>query len=775
MFKLKNLYIVSCLLGLAMYAAPAWASICFAPSGGCVDPAGGDISDNTNTQGSLNECIGFTLYEPEEGDGWNCSSCVQTNGTTLYKCKKNTCGSEYDIKKDGEEPPKALPGWECEACLQGYEQFWYCPKHSCAPKYGERKASASAAKFSCEGSEPDTCQYGDDTLYNCECDSEHKEREIDGVASCVRICKAEEHREYNPQTDKCECEQYYTEKNGACVHDDYSADCQATLDNLYAVSYTPLSKSECDSLKIRLGINKCIGGTDYWAGAAKACEGADNMPTPDELTKLAQCMYNQSSFALAIYGKRNDSYLEELGISTDDHVFVWTDNQSKKNEKSMVRMFAKDSSLQYWAERDGSKYYTGNGDTSATWDNNSILSQTLCRRNNEPAVSCDGCDYCIASTCKSSGENRIISDSSTYEKCSDSCGGKYRCKTGYTAKYAGSNQYKCVKTSGCYYDTVAQCKTAGYTYTAEERWWMQDENMTHECEPCDCGGTEMNKCVPVGVDCSAQYKSQCDSWGGTLKNKTTSVNEDVCHAVFGQCDGKYWYCLKPGCSDDGNNKVTVYYDAPTNCNYAMNLTNTSTGAVTQVGSATQTINPGTYTVRPSTSAIQSFTIKMGRGGTPTNFSISGGNYTFSIGNEYWITPSCSSGGGSSGGGSSGGSTTSCSGARPVKFTNIPMSSSSTTCIDVCCGPNADVPSSYSYLGDCNGVGSTYTCPPTTSSILCYRDIQGILHETDGVETGSGITRHCVPGWIQVPHYTRCFGSYLVGCTGGQFWNNLNDK
>ena len=176
----------------------------------------------------------------------------------------------------------------------------------------------------------------------------------------------------------------------------------------------------------------------------------------------------------------------------------------------------------------------------------------MCRKDNESGGSCDGCDYCIASTCKSSGENRIISDSSTYEKCSDSCGGKYKCKSGYTAKYAGSNQYNCVRTSGCYYDTVAQCKTAGYTYTAEERWWMQDENMTHECEPCDCGGTEMNKCVPVGVDCSAQYKSQCDSWGGTLKSSTSYVNEDVCHAVFGQCDNKYWYCLKPGCSDDSS-------------------------------------------------------------------------------------------------------------------------------------------------------------------------------------------------------------------------------
>ena len=62
---------------------------------------------------------------------------------------------------------------------------------------------------------------------------------------------------------------------------------------------------------------------------------------------------------------------------------------------------------------------------------------------------------------------------------------------------------------------------------------------------------------------------------------------------------------------------------------------------------------------------------------------------------------------SSGGGSS--STTSCPVNRPIKYTNIPSSSSSNVCVDVCCGVHAPRPSSYSYLGDCSSIGTTYTC------------------------------------------------------------------
>ena len=222
-------------------------------------------------------------------------------------------------------------------------------------------------------------------------------------------------------------------------------------------------------------------------------------------------------------------------------------------------------------------------------------------------------------------------------------------------------------------------------------------------------------------------------------------------------------------------QVVIHYDAPTNCTYPLNLTNKITASKLQIASTVQTIAPGTYTIRPSTMGVHRFTIKEGSNGTPTCFNISGGDYTFSAGIEYWITPACSggscSGTGSSGGTGSGSSSEAdaeitCSGNRPVKFTDIRVSASSNQCIDVCCGLNAPVPSSYSYLGDCNGIGSPHGCLPTTPMLKCYRSASGMLYDDELSGSGLESERGCIPGWIQVPHYTRCFGYYKVGCAGG---------
>jgi hypothetical protein len=165
---------------------------------------------------------------------------------------------------------------------------------------------------------------------------------------------------------------------------------------------------------------------------------------------------------------------------------------------------------------------------------------------------CSGYTYCITGTCTSSGQDRIISDSSTYESCTPGCGDnkkRYKCKAGYNTVYFASGQYKCEK-------------------------------------------------------------------------------------------------------KESNKEVTVYYDAPTNCNDAFNLTNTATNAVTSMGAATNYVAEGSYNITPSTSKIKSYTIRMGRYGTPST-KTGTASYTFSAGNEYWIVPNCNEGGSS--GGSSGGS------------------------------------------------------------------------------------------------------------------------
>ncbi len=780
---------VCCCLFCLLLATAANADVCFLPTGQC-EAASANLSTG---------CSGFNLTGAKDETGWNCTQCGEK-----WKCEKKSCKDDYktDVR--------------------------------------------------CSGTETKVCD----------------ETRKAGDESC------------------CKCEDSVTK----CQHEGYVYKTTNTNEN-------------------------CTGKCPYNASYFESCE--------------CNAKYDKSSNTNACY-TYNTCELGDLA-------------GTKKYEQASDVHKCK-------AYIDNAEYVTDNSEQvkSGDYDCTLVCTET-CDNSNRKYYQCSpknndctGCDYCIAGTCKSSGENRIISDSSTYEKCADSCGGKYRCKTGYTAKYAGSNQYKCVKTSGCYYDTVAQCKTAGYTYTAEERWWVQDEYMTHECEPCDCGGTEMNKCTPIecewaydydsstdnydvtvrwtsayvdifgsdtgnphaykaliavkngssnnsrtvnempymanlsfsnlgkpsnlvgdatfsmtfsssltsynaalvytikgttyqqnygwvtygewtlngasiepasvgggtyridikgyecpysmrltfyesefpikhggdtpvtctidpddpdvfdpgywqldniscdngttkatpgavtlrytsdagchttvdvtvgkgttmtspslstasgscsgigctirhggnswcsqvkntcsifgsefskdstgyyvtengqkiywkvdgsenytgdcsaGGGCESQYKSQCDSWGGTLKSSTSYVNEDVCHAVFGECDNKYWYCLKPGCSDSGS--VTVYYDAPTNCNAPMRLTHQSSGVTIMTAATTNNVPAGTYTISPSSGSIQSYTIRMGRGGTPST-KTGTTTYTFSAGNEYWIVPNCSSGGG----------------------------------------------------------------------------------------------------------------------------------
>ena len=54
---------------------------------------------------------------------------------------------------------------------------------------------------------------------------------------------------------------------------------------------SPLTKAECEAQKGTLGINGCYYDADYWAGAVAQCKGVKNMPTADDLAKLATLVY----------------------------------------------------------------------------------------------------------------------------------------------------------------------------------------------------------------------------------------------------------------------------------------------------------------------------------------------------------------------------------------------------------------------------------------------------------------------------------------------------
>ncbi|CCY23972.1 unknown [Brachyspira sp. CAG:484] len=58
-----------------------------------------------------------------------------------------------------------------------------------------------------------------------------------------------------------------------------------------AFSPTPLTRAECEAQKDELGIKHCQIDRDYWAGAVQQCGGVKNMPTLNDLAKIASAIY----------------------------------------------------------------------------------------------------------------------------------------------------------------------------------------------------------------------------------------------------------------------------------------------------------------------------------------------------------------------------------------------------------------------------------------------------------------------------------------------------
>jgi hypothetical protein len=237
-------------------------------------------------------------------------------------------------------------------------------------------------------------------------------------------------------------------------------------------------------------------------------------------------MYNSSSLASSIYGRRNTSYLEVLGLSTDDHVFVWSNTQSKKNTMSIVRMFALDKSIPYWAERDGSKYYIGNGTDPTDWENTSILSQTLCRRDGETPEPVESCDSSL-------GE---------YERESD-------CK---------SMGWPCAKEGNCWKRTKAQI-TYARSNTCNPVLIVQgsattvtitpNTNTTNQQQFVDAGNNELSFGLSTGIPSS--FKIGGPDGTTTLTVPVTGSSGTITIGTYNFKAGKS-YQITPNCTSGGN-------------------------------------------------------------------------------------------------------------------------------------------------------------------------------------------------------------------------------
>ena len=101
--------------------------------------------------------------------------------------------------------------------------------------------------------------------------------------------------------------------------------------------YSPMTFEECYQAVSdgELGIKACYYSSDYWAGAVKACGGINNMPSQDQLTQLANYIYNTDSVSSS--GTTNATMDTEkaaqfLSASPySNYFYVWSGQENSSN------------------------------------------------------------------------------------------------------------------------------------------------------------------------------------------------------------------------------------------------------------------------------------------------------------------------------------------------------------------------------------------------------------------------------------------------------------
>ncbi len=93
---------------------------------------------------------------------------------------------------------------------------------------------------------------------------------------------------------------------------------------------TPITKTECENLKLTHGIKECSSNYDYWAGAVKECGGVSKMASMAELGEIAAYVYNKDSIgtnedlsSLTL----NPTKAAELGIFSSS-LSLWSNEES---------------------------------------------------------------------------------------------------------------------------------------------------------------------------------------------------------------------------------------------------------------------------------------------------------------------------------------------------------------------------------------------------------------------------------------------------------------
>ena len=113
---------------------------------------------------------------------------------------------------------------------------------------------------------------------------------------------------------------------------------------------SPLTYAKCNAQKGTLGIKYCSYDNDYWAGAVAQCKGVQNMPTAEDLAKLATLVYKEHPTVGAKQSiwsglTLDTSVVKAMGFGSQNYFYVWSGE-----ENSSRYAYGRDfySSNTYW-------------------------------------------------------------------------------------------------------------------------------------------------------------------------------------------------------------------------------------------------------------------------------------------------------------------------------------------------------------------------------------------------------------------------------------------
>ena len=125
--------------------------------------------------------------------------------------------------------------------------------------------------------------------------------------------------------------------------EDEEADCAIELSDgtCFTAPFYPtaMSLSDCEAQKGELGISECYYGSDYWAGAVKACHDmGGTLPSQQQLDQLARVLYPgttiSTSYGVSVDGLRDNDMAISMGfINSPSPAFgLWSSMEYDKND-----------------------------------------------------------------------------------------------------------------------------------------------------------------------------------------------------------------------------------------------------------------------------------------------------------------------------------------------------------------------------------------------------------------------------------------------------------